>query len=83
MNEVFIIGEIISKIDFKFIVNNKKYFSKVKFRMQTLDKQQIIVIGYNDIADFALKNLKEKDRILINGNINTKMEIEIKSYEIF
>ena len=83
MNEVFIIGEIISKIDFKFIVNNKKYFSKVKFRMKTLDKQQIIVIGYNDIADFALKNLKEKDSILINGKINTKMEIEIKNYETF
>lgn len=82
MNEVFIMGTIKTEIEFKFIINSKKYFSRVKFKIQTLDKQEIIVVGYNNIADFALKNLKKKDKVFINGNLNTKMEIKIKECEI-
>ena len=82
MNEVFILGKIKTEIDFKFIVNNKKYFSKVTFRIQTLDKQEIKVVGYNNIADYALKYLKKNNRIFVNGRLNTNMEIEIKECEL-
>lgn len=58
MNEIFIIGIIQTEIEFKFIVNSKNKFSKVTFKIQTLDKQEIKVIGYNNIADYALKYLK-------------------------
>ena len=78
MNEVFIIGRIKTEIDFKFIINSKKYFSKVKFKIQTQDKQELKVVGYNNIADYVLKNLKTDDKIFINGRLNTNMEIEMK-----
>ena len=82
MNEVFIIGRIKTEIDFKFIINSKKYFSKVKFKIQTQDKQELKVVGYNSIADFALKHLKEQDTIIINGRLNTNMEIEVQEIQI-
>ena len=78
MNEVFIIGKIKTEIEFKFIINNQKYFSKVKFKIQTQDKQELKVVGYNNIADYILRNLKKKDKIFINGRLNTNMEIEMK-----
>ena len=81
MNEVFIIGIIQTEIEFKFIVNSKNKFSKVIFNIQTLDKQEIKVIGYNNIADYALKFLKRNDMMFIYGRLNTNMEIEIKEFE--
>lgn len=81
MNEVFIIGKVISKADYRFIVNKKKQFAKVEFKIQ-VDKQIIRVIGYNDIADFCLKYLKEKNSVFINGVINTQIVITINTIEI-
>lgn len=78
MNEVFIIGTIKTQIDFKFILNSKKHFSKVKFKVQTIDRQELEVIGYNNISDFALINLKKENKIFIYGILNTNMEIEVK-----
>ena len=31
MNEVFIIGKVVSKIDYRFIINKKTQFAKVEF----------------------------------------------------
>ncbi len=80
MNEIYIIGTINGKIEFKFVVNNKRYFSKVKFKLKTLDKQILKIVCYNDVADLILKNIKERDKIIIRGRINSKSEIEIKEY---
>lgn len=83
MNEVFIIGKIKSKIEFKFIINSKKYFSKAKFKIETLDNQEITIIGHNNMADYALKYLKRNDKVFINGRLNTDMEIEAKEIKMF
>ncbi len=80
MNEIYIIGTINGKIEFRFVVNNKRYFSKVKFKLKTLDKQILKIVCYNDVADLILKNIKERDKIIIRGRINSKSEIEIKEY---
>ncbi len=80
MNEIYIIGTINGKIEFKFVVNNKRYFSKVKFKLKTLDKQILKIVCYNDVADLILKNIKERDKIIIRGRINSKSKIEIKEY---
>lgn len=80
MNEIYIIGTINGKIEFKFVVNNKRYFSKVKFKLKTLDKQILKIVCYNDVTDLILKNIKERDKIIIRGRINSKSEIEIKEY---
>lgn len=80
MNEVFIIGKIESKIEYKFIIDSKKLFAKVEFIIEQ-DRQKFKVIGYNNIADFCYRELKEKNKIFINGKINSEMEIEVKNIE--
>lgn len=53
MNKCFFIGKIISNIDFKFIVNSKKYFSITTFKVKLENQSIITVKGYNEIADFC------------------------------
>ena len=54
MNICFLIGKIVSEIDFKFIVNNKKYYSISILQIELNNKSIITVKGYNEIADFLL-----------------------------
>ena len=34
MNEIFIIGKVVSKIEYKFIINSKKHFAKVELEIE-------------------------------------------------
>ena len=78
MNEIFIIGKVVSKIKYKFIINSKKYFAKVEFEIE-LNKQRFQIKGYNNIADFCYRKLKKNDMIFINGKFESSMIINIKS----
>ena len=77
MNICFFIGKIISDIDFKFIVNSKKYYSISIFQIKLNNKSIITVKGYNEIADFCYKKLVKNDYISLYGELNSKEEIEI------
>ena len=77
MNICFFIGKIISEIDFKFIVNSKKYYSISIFQIELNNKSVITVKGYNEIADFCYKRLLKNDNISLFGELNSKGEIEI------
>ena len=76
MNEIFLIGKVANKLQYKFIINSKKYFSKVEFEIE-LDKQKFKVKGYNNIADFCYRKLKKNDKVFINGDLESDMMIEI------
>lgn len=78
MNEIFIIGKVVNKVEYKFVVNSKKYFSKVEFEIE-LNKQVFKVKGYNNIADFCYRKLKKNDSVFINGGIESDMMISIKN----
>lgn len=82
MNEVFLIGKIVTKIDFKFIINSKVNKSIVKFKIESIDKQKISIIAYNEIADFCYRNLNRDDDVFIYGKINGT-EIIIKNISFF
>ena len=77
MNICFLIGKIVSEIDFKFIVNSKKYYSISIFQIELNNKSIIKVKGYNEIADFCYRRLLKNDYINIYGELNSKGEIEI------
>ena len=84
MNICFIIGKIISKIEFDFMIDNNKGFkndkiSVVRFKLKLLDENVLNIIGYNNIADFCYQRLKIGENILIQGFINNSGEIEIKN----
>ena len=80
MNMCFIIGKIVSKIDFNFLINSKNT-SIVKFKVELKNKSIVKVKGYDEIADWCYKNLEETDEVGIYGEINSKADIKILDIE--
>ena len=72
MNEVFLIGKIISDIEFKFIINSKNK-AIACFEIKTVDKQIVRIQAYNQLADFAYSKLNSNDKVFINGYIETNV----------
>ena len=66
MNEVFLIGKIISNIEFKFIINSKNK-AIACFEIETNDKQIVRIQAYNQLADLAYSKLNKNDKVFING----------------
>ena len=67
MNEVFIIGKVITEVKFDFILNSK-HISIARFRVITVrDKQEIEIMAYDEMADYVYANLKHEDVVMING----------------
>ena len=84
MNICFLIGKIISDVEFDFIIDNNKGFkndkiSVVRFKLKLLDENVLNIIGYNNIADFCYQKLKIGENVLIQGFINNSGKIEIKN----
>ena len=77
MNICFLIGKIISEIEFKFIIEGKDV-AVVTFYIELENKSILKVKGYNEIADECYQKLKLGDTIAIQGILNGKGEIEIK-----
>lgn len=77
MNLCFIIGKIISDIEFKFIVNDKNKMSISLFVVELNNKSRVKIKGYNSIADFCYQNLRKEDNIISEGYISNKMNIVI------
>ena len=81
MNEVFLIGKIISDIEFKFIINSKNK-AIACFEIKTADKQIVRMQAYNQLADFAYSKLNSNDKVFINGYIETNV-VKAKCINIY
>lgn len=81
MNEVFLIGKLISDIEFKFIINSKNK-AIACFVIKTADKQIVRVQAYNKLADFAYSKLNTNDKVFINGYIETNI-VKAKCINIY
>ena len=60
LNICFFSGKIISKPEFNFFYNSKKFVSKVSFEI-------IKIVTYNENADYIYKNLNIGDKMEIQG----------------
>ena len=69
MNEVFLIGNIVNEIEFKFIINSKN-ISIAMFNIETDDKQVIKIKAYNELADYCYSRLEKIKRVIIYGKIS-------------
>ena len=83
MNEVFLIGKIITNIDFKFIINSKKKKSIVNFEIESLNKQIIKIVAYNDVADLCYRKLHKDNNVFINGKLDTEGFVNINNFVMF
>ena len=68
-------GKIISNIDFKFIINDKRNISIAIFEVELNNKSKITVIGYNEFADFCYSRLKKNDNIAFQGYISSEIKV--------
>ena len=81
MNEVFLIGKIISNIEFKFIINSKNK-AIASFEIKTADKQIVRMQAYNQLADFAYSKLNTNDKVFINGYIEANV-VKVKCINVW
>ncbi len=77
MNLCFLIGKIISEINFKFVLNSKN-ISIVYFKIELNNKSIVEVKAYNELADYCYNKLKKNDIIAIQGYLSNEIEIIIK-----
>ena len=77
MNICFFIGEIISELEFKFVINTKEIYAILMFDLELIDGTKLKVKAYNEIADYCYKNYEKNNFVCINGRINNDMEIII------
>lgn len=83
MNICFLIGKIASDIEFDFIIKGKN-ISIARFELKLENKSTIKIKAYNKIADKCYKTLKKGNTVIIQGKINSKMEIEIEQiYSVY
>ena len=87
MNICFLIGKIISDVEFDFIIDNNKglkneKISVVRFKLKLLDENVVNIIGYNNIAEFCYQKLNIGNYTFIEGYINTFGVVEIKNIKI-
>ena len=74
MNLIYIQGKVISEIDFKFIINSKN-ISIAIFKVELRNKSVVVVKAYNEVADYCYRKLNEGREVIIEGRLNTKLEI--------
>ena len=78
INICFLMGKITSEIEFKFFYNSKKHVSMVEFFMNTYKGNlQVLVRGYDEIADTVYKKFSINNSINLMGFIeNNEIIIE-------
>ncbi len=77
MNICILQGKIISKIEYKFIINSKDK-AIAYFEMELIGKTIIKVKAYNDLADKCYRKLITGNEIYIEGILEISGEIEIQ-----
>lgn len=88
MNLVIIYGKVVSKVEFNFIydryntgkelIDNVKYkhTSLARCEVELLNGSIVEIYGYDDMADYMYRNLKNGEFVLVEGKINREMSVE-------
>ena len=82
MNLCFLIGEVISNIEFQFVLESQ-YIAIAKFEIQLENGGKIKIRAYDELADWCYFKLRKKDYIILQGELNTEMEIILHSIHYF
>ncbi len=78
MNICFFMGKVISDIDYKFILNGKND-AIAFFTIKLLNNSIINAIAYNQKADYCYRTVKIGSDVIIEGNLNSKLNVIITS----
>ncbi len=79
MNLCFLMGKVISDIEFKFIINSKKYTSISIFTLKVSENCMLKVKAYNELADMCYQKLVKGDVVAIQGCLTSENNLIIES----
>ncbi len=82
MNICFLMGKIISSIEFDFLLNSKNN-SIVRFTLKVDENCILTVKAYDEIAEWCYQNLIKNNVIAIQGELDNNMEIIINNVECY
>lgn len=77
MNKCFVLGELITEVQFSFTLK-KKPISVAKFELKLLNNSNITVYCFDENADFCYQTLKTGDYVYIEGKINTEINLIVE-----
>ena len=80
MNLCFLIGKIISNIEFDFILNSRD-FSIAKFVLEVDRNCTIVAKIYDEEADWCYQKLVKGDIVAIQGKLDSSMEVIVENIE--
>ena len=80
MNICFIIGKIVSDVEFKFVLESK-HISIVIFKLELCNRSIVTVKAYDEMADLCYQKLLKGDMVGIQGYLNSNMEIIVNEVE--
>ena len=75
MNLCILSGKIISKIEFKFVINSKNK-SIAYFDMQLSNQNIVRVKSYNEMADYIYRKFKTGQIVILEGKIRGDGTVE-------
>lgn len=82
MNLCFVLGKIISEVQFDFILYSKK-IAITRFEIELSNKIKIKVKGYDELAEICYQTLTIGDRVLIRGNLDSNGIITMQEVNEF
>lgn len=81
MNLCFLIGRVVSPIQFEFILNSTN-ISIAIFSIGLSNGNIVTVKGYDEIADYCYSALEEGMIIGVQGSINSDIEVILEAIEM-
>ena len=77
MNLCFIKGKILEKINFQFLYQ-KKNISIARTKLELQNGSIITIKGYDEMADWMIQKIKKEDKVIMQGELDTRMEVVVK-----
>ena len=69
MNECFLLGTIINKVNFRFAIGGK-HDSIIEFELKLENESVIMVKAYDKLADYCYQNITENNLVMIRGKLD-------------
>ena len=82
MNECFLLGTIINKVNFRFAIGGK-HDSIIEFELKLENESVIMVKAYDKLADYCYQNITENNLVMIRGKLESDFKIDMSEIYFF
>lgn len=76
MNECFLFGIIVNKVEFRFAIGGK-HDSIIKFELQLKNGSVIMIKAYDQLADYCYQNITENNLVMVYGRLESNFEVHM------